>query len=104
MSKPIQISIPHELGAAEARRRIEGRFARIADQVPGMGMAKIRESWTGDRMHFYAKALGQEMSGHVDVLDREVRMEVQLPVMLAMLADSLRGRLGQAGRRLLEKK
>ncbi|RZJ81568.1 MAG: polyhydroxyalkanoic acid system protein, partial [Brevundimonas sp.] len=35
MSKPLSISIPHQLGAAEAKRRLEGGLASIGQQVPG---------------------------------------------------------------------
>ena len=35
MASPIVISIPHQLGRAEARRRIEGGFANIIHLLPG---------------------------------------------------------------------
>lgn len=103
-TKPILITIPHELGAAEAKRRIAGGFARLADQLPGGGMAKVTESWSGDRMNFSVRAIGQSISGHVDVLDSAVQMEVQLPAILAALADKVRGRLQKAGQLLLTRK
>src|SRR5690349_3662686 len=35
MAPPLIVSIPHQLGRAEARRRIETGFAKIAQLLPG---------------------------------------------------------------------
>lgn len=51
MATPITISIPHQLGRAEARRRIEAGFAQIIHQLPGSGGA-CSERWDGDRLIF----------------------------------------------------
>lgn len=103
MGRPVAITIPHELGAAEARRRIEGGFLRLVQQLPGGSMMKVSETWSGDRMNFTARALGQTISGHVDVGATDVTMEVLLPEILATIAEGLRGRLQQTGRLLLGK-
>jgi hypothetical protein len=55
-------------------------------------------------MSFSAQALGQGISGRLDVLDNRVHMEVDLPLVLAMIADQIRGRLQREGQLLLEKK
>lgn len=103
MTQPINISISHELGAAEARRRISGGFSRMLGSLPGGAMMKMTERWDGDRMIFEAKALGQSVSGHVDVADTAVTLVVTLPPLLAGLADELRGTLRGAGQLLLKK-
>lgn len=103
MTKPVRISISHELGVEEAKRRIAGGFGRLIQQMPGGAMMTLSESWTGDRMNFSAKALGQNVTGHVDVAANHVTLEVVLPPFLAALADGLRGRLQKAGQLLLRK-
>ena len=35
MATPITVSIPHQLGRAEARRRIDGGFAKMIQLLPG---------------------------------------------------------------------
>jgi len=102
MTKPLVITISHELGAAEARRRIEGNLSRVMGKVPGGG--SLREDWTGNRMSFEARAIGQSVSGHVDVEDAAVRLEVNLPPFLASLAEAYRSRIQQAGAKLLGKR
>ena len=103
MATPISISIPHQLGRAEARRRIETGFAKIAGQLPG-GAGTYSERWDGDRLTFRVSGLGQTVSGVVDVLDAAVTMEIELPAILGMIASGLKGRIQKAGQLLLTKK
>ncbi len=103
MATPLSISIPHQLGRAEARRRIETGFANLVRQLPGGG-GTVSERWDGDRLIFSVSGLGQSVSGVVDVLDGEVKMELQLPEILGLLAGGLKGRLQKAGQLLLTKK
>jgi hypothetical protein len=104
MSTPITIELPHSLGRQEARRRIEVGFGRLEQQLLAGGLVRARTSWSGDRMSFSAQALGQALTGRLDVQDTLVRMEVDLPLVLAMIADQIRGRLQREGQLLLEKK
>jgi hypothetical protein len=104
MTQPMTISISHDLGAAEARRRIAGGFARLIGSVPGGALMKLDERWEGDRMIFEARSLGQTVSGTVDVGDSAVVLTVTLPPLLAGLADALRGKLRDAGQLLLAKR
>lgn len=104
MSKPISISIPHQLGRDEARRRIAEGFDRIGGQF-GAGAAKaLKTAWSGDRMDFSVKAMGQSVTGHVLVQDAIVVMEVLLPAMLAMMAGAVKDRVQHEGQLMLEKK
>lgn len=103
MATPISISIPHQLGRAEARRRIETGFARIVGQLPGSA-GTCRERWDGDLLTFSVSGMGQTISGVVNVLDAAVTMELELPGVLAMIASGLKGRIQTAGQLLLTKK
>jgi len=103
MATPITISIPHQLGRAEARRRIEAGFAKVIHQLPGSGGA-YSERWDGDRLTFSVGAMGQVVAGVVDVLDAAVTMEIELPGVLGLVASRLRDRLQKAGQLLLTKK
>ena len=104
MTKAITVSIPHELGQAEARRRLESGFGRIEQQFAGSGVGAFAKAWDGDRLSFSAQAIGQVITGHLDVLDDAVRIELHLPNLLGMIAGKLKGRLQKEGQLLLEKK
>ena len=102
MAKPVTVSIPHELGKVEARKRIEDGLTRMIDQF-GQGV-KLNKTWDGDRLNFSAKVVGQAVAGRLDILEKAVNMEVDLPPFFAMIADKVKGRLKQEGQLMLEKK
>jgi len=103
MATPITLSIPHQLGRAEARRRIETGFAKIIHVVPG-GAGACSERWDGDQLTFGVAAMGQTVAGVINVSDAAVTMEIELPGVLGMLAGGLKGRLQKVGQLLLTKK
>jgi putative polyhydroxyalkanoate system protein len=102
MSKPVTVTIAHDLGKAEARRRVESGFGDLSRHLGGLGT--VSQRWEGDRLSFAFQAMGQAISGGVEVEDRAVRLEVLLPGLLAMMASKIKGRLQQEGQLLLEKK
>jgi hypothetical protein len=105
MARTVTISIPHELGKAEARRRIEKGFGSIEQQLGGGGLKlKFTERWECDRLHFTGGTFGQNVSGHADVGETSVVVEVVLPALLASLAETIKGKLAKQGARLLENK
>ena len=103
MATPITISIPHQLGRAEARRRIEEGFGKITHALPGSAGA-CRQHWDGDRLTFGVSAMGQTVAGAIDILDTVVTMEIELPGVLGVIANGLKDRLRKAGQLLLTKK
>jgi hypothetical protein len=103
MTTPITVRIPHQIGRAEARRRIESGFARMIHSLPG-GTGECSERWEGDRLVFSVGALAQTVAGVIDVDDAAVTMEIQLPGVLGLLASGLKDRLQKAGHLLLTKK
>jgi hypothetical protein len=100
------VNIPHALGKDEARRRIDEGFGRMRQQmVGGMGaMLSFQDRWEGDRLHFEGGGLGQKLTGRLDVMVDSVRVELDLPEILAAIADKIAGRLRTEGQKLLEKK
>jgi len=102
MSRAITVNIPHDLGRAEARRRVEAGFGDLSRHLGGLG--EVSRRWEGDRLSFGFSTMGQAITGMIDVADRSVRLEVLLPGLLAMMAGKLKGRLQHEGQLLLEKK
>lgn len=103
MSKPISVTIPHQLGRAEARKRIDEGFADMSRHLGGAAGA-LEKRWTGDRLDFSLTSFGQSIAGHVDVADSLVTVEVILPGFLAMIAGKVQGTLRKEGQLLLTKR
>lgn len=104
MAKPISITIPHQLGADEARRRLEAGLEQLAGQIPGGDASRFTQNWSGDVLNFSALAMGQAINGAVEVMQEAVRLEVALPGMLGMFAGKIKGELEKRGALLLERK
>ncbi|MFZ5618444.1 MAG: polyhydroxyalkanoic acid system family protein [Pseudomonadota bacterium] len=104
MARPITVTLSHDLGAAEARRRLCEGFGRIRSSLSGGMMFAFEETWTKeDQLRFQAKGLGQTISGVIDVFPQHVRIEATLPDLLASLAELIAGKLQKEGALLLEK-
>ena len=103
MSKPLVVSIPHKLGAAEATRRIKEGL-NWAREKYGTLFSMQREDWTGNELAFRVGALGQAAEGTILVSDSDVTLTVQLPWLLARFAAKAQAVLQQQGQVLLEKK
>jgi hypothetical protein len=105
VSRPVTVSVPHQLGLSEARRRVDEGFGQLQQQMTGgMGLVACQQHWEGDRLHFEASALGQKMTGRLDVADDSLRIEIDLPEILAALADRISGKLRETSRKLLEQR
>jgi hypothetical protein len=102
MSAPLVISIPHRLGREEARRRLQSGLTRAAASIPVLRVDE--ETWSGDRMIFRVRALGQTAAGHVEVEDDHVRVEVRLPWLLQRFAETAQAAIKSRGRLLLTKR
>ncbi len=103
MPQPLIVSIPHQLGKQEAIRRVQAGLAGIRTSF-GEHLTRIEEAWTGEHLDFRATVLGQHMNGSMDVADDHVRLEVQLPWLLAKLAEKAKALIERQGHLMLEKK
>lgn len=103
MAKPLVVVVPHQLGLAEARRRLETGLTSLA-QTFGDKLTSVDQRWTGDRLDVNVKALGQSVAAGLDISETEVRVEVQLPWMLAMIAEKAKGYIQKEGQLLLGRK
>jgi Putative polyhydroxyalkanoic acid system protein (PHA_gran_rgn) len=102
MPAPLVVSIPHHLGRDEAMRRLKAGLTRAASSIPVLQVEE--ERWEESRMIFRVRALGQAASGHLDVADDHVRLEVTLPWLLQRFAEMAQAAIQNRGRLLLTKR
>ena len=102
MSQPVVVTIPHKLGKAEAVRRLKAGFGNVRSTL-GEKFVVLKDEWAGDHLDFSASLLGQSTTGTVDVADDHVRLEVQLPWMLSLLANKAKALVQRHGKLMLEK-
>jgi hypothetical protein len=102
MSKPVTVTLPHELGRDAARERIRTGFDTIGGALGGA--VAIQQSWTGDTMEFAAKAMGQAVTGRLIVREADVTIDLVLPGLLAALASRIGAKVKERGTFLLTSK
>jgi hypothetical protein len=96
----VRIAIPHSIGKDEARRRVRERSGEIANFVPGF--ASVSTTWASDdKMNLTVGAMGQEMTGAIEVGESEVAFTVELPAALSFVEPMIRSQIEAKGRKLL---
>ena len=103
MSQPVVVSIPHKLGKEEATRRLQAGLGKARETFGGM-LTQFEGDWAGNHADLRIGMLGQTANGTVDVEDDHVRLEVQLPWALALMAEKAKAMIQKQGQLMLEKK
>lgn len=99
MSDPIALNIPHQLGTAAARERLDRGIGNIGTMIPGGG--KVTHNWDGDTMAFTLIAMGQTMQCTATVYHAHVHAVVDLPPILRLFAGKIREALARGLPKLL---
>jgi hypothetical protein len=103
MSKPLVVSIPHKLGKAEAMRRVRQGLGTTRGKF-GHLLVLEREDWCDDIVAFQLRAMAQTASGTIEFGEDIVCLKVELPWLLARLAEGVQKAIRREGKLLLEKK
>jgi hypothetical protein len=102
MAEPLVVSIPHRLGRAEAKRRLDTGISRIRPELKGL-VNTLDYSWDRDNLNFHAVAMWQTITGRIEVLEDTVRIEIDLPWMMRLLGDTILKQVRGRGLAMLEK-
>jgi hypothetical protein len=98
----MRVVIPHELGRVEVRRRLHERSHEIAGFIPG-GVAKVHTDWPGeDLMTLAVTAMGQSVTGRVEIAEREVVFDLTLPPALSFVEPMIESAVRSKGTKLLK--
>jgi hypothetical protein len=100
MTAPVEVDVPHKLGRAEARRRVERGFGKLAGWIPGGQVGEHR--WDGDTLHFTVEAMGQRVAARLRVEEALVHAHLDLPAFMAMFAGRIQAQLSKNAPKLLE--
>ncbi len=90
MSNSIVITLPHRLGAEEAKRRIAGGIELLRRNYLDK-LTYSETNWNGDTANLRVVAFGQTATAQVFVMNDALRVEVQLPWILSALTGKIQG-------------
>ena len=100
--QPLTVSIPHRLGRQEAKRRLDSGISRVRPELAGL-ISTLDYSWDQDRLNFNVLAMWQTITGAIEVLDDAIRIEIRLPWMMSLLADTVTKQVRGHGIAMLER-
>ncbi len=84
----IEISRPHTLSKDDARQKAEELAKGMAEKLG------IEWKWAGDTIEFHAPSgMAKGAKGQVIVREKEVRVEVDLPLMLRPMKGVVEGKI-----------
>lgn len=97
----MRVAIPHSLDKAEVRRRLSSRTPELANFIPG-GLATVNHDWIDDdHMRLSVGALGQSVVARLDVEERQVVVNIELPPALAFVGGAIENAIRDKGTKLL---
>lgn len=99
-TEPITVSISHRLGRDAAKQRIDSGLDSIRSEIAGY-VRSLDYSWDAYRLNFKLSAMFQTIAGQIDVFDDHVRIELNLPGLLHVMARNIVGRIESRAAALL---
>ena len=103
MAEKITVNVPHNFTVQEAKSRIDGNFPKFQQTLGGFG-GQVEREWLEDTMTFSLGIMGQSLTGKLQVQEKTILVEIDLPWILAKLSGGLQDKLKQGAQILLEKK
>jgi hypothetical protein len=103
MARNITVSIPHDLPPAEVKRRLKHAIADARLKHADL-LKDARETWTSDnQLDFTVQAMGEAITGSVQIEPTQVHVTIALPMLLAMFASALKPKIESEAQKLLGK-
>ncbi|MFN7140779.1 MAG: polyhydroxyalkanoic acid system family protein [Limisphaerales bacterium] len=96
----VNVSVPHNLGTEEAKRRIQGLITDAKSKFGGQA-TDVRENWTGDRNDFGFRAMGMAVSGSMEVQPSVVNIRIDLPFAALPFKSKIEQEINGKARQLL---
>jgi hypothetical protein len=97
----MRVAIPHTLDKAEVRRRLTDRMPDLPGFIPG-GLATVDHEWTDeDHMRLSVTALGQSVVTRLDVEERQVVVNIEVPAALGFMGGAIEKAVRDQTTRLL---
>jgi hypothetical protein len=100
-TEPITVTISHRLGREAAKRRIDQGLASIRGEIAPY-VRSLDYAWEDYRLEFQVSAMMQMITGRIEVYDDTIKVELGLPRLLHLLAQTIKGRIENRAAALLK--
>ena len=99
--EPITVTISHKLGRDGAKRRIDDSLAQIRAEVAPY-VKTLDYAWRDYTLDFRVVALMQTITGRIEVYEDFVKIDLELPRLLHVIARTIQGQIQNRASALLE--
>ena len=96
----LNINIPHNLSKEEALTRIKGLLQQVRDEQANI-VTNVKEDWQGDKGTFSFSAMGFDLSGDMQVTDKNVDINTALPFAVALFKGRIKEIITEKATQLL---
>lgn len=98
----MRINVPHKLSKAEVHKRLDEHADELANFIPG-GMAAVEKDWIDDEhMALGVTALGSFVGADLAIEDRQVVVEIELPMKLMFVKGTIERSIRDNATKLLK--
>ena len=80
----MQVTVPHDLGRAEAKRRLEAGLPKLEQHIPGGG-SLTSEFASDDQLLLVINAMGQKVPVDIAIMEDRLDADVSVPPFLKMM-------------------
>jgi hypothetical protein len=86
MGQIVSVDVKHSLGAEEAQRRVQSGIDGLRQKYAAQ-LSKLQVDWSQGRGDVTIAAMGQTFKGAMEFFPDIVRVSLELPWVLAMIAE-----------------
>ncbi|WP_294537795.1 polyhydroxyalkanoic acid system family protein [uncultured Rhodoblastus sp.] len=100
MGKTVTVDVKHQLGPEEAKRRVHDGMDALQHKL-GDKNGAFKVDWGENHADILVTVMGHSLHGAMDFLPHCVRISLELPWALALIAEKIKGTIShQAGEML----
>jgi len=95
-----QLEVPHQLGAAEAKSRLE-RFIEVMQGKFQEKVSDLSQGWAGNTLNFGFKTFGIKINGAIDVGEEALHVAGDIPFAAMMFKGKIESEIREQLGRLM---
>ena len=94
MAHTVTVDVKHQLGTEEAKRRVQSGIEALQSKL-GDKLGHLKIDWAETHADVLLTVMGHDLRGAMDFLPGCVRISLELPWALALIAEKIKGSIAQ---------
>ena len=94
MGQTVSVDVPHKLGAEKSERRVRAGIEALQKKY-AEHLSASDITWSDAHADFAITAMGHSLTGAMEFLPDRVRVSMELPWVLALIAEKAKGMIAR---------